>query len=177
MFLEKKVLTNLIATDKFTVWVPSGRAISPITKTNWEGTGVVPHINTTSKKALDVAHLKALEVLLEKTQNPDLKFTYQWSIAALKAKLNPIQLDHEKLKSFVGNYQSRVITFKSGTLFYQKDNGIIYELLPYSNNEFMLKNGSGSFRIRFITDGTTITAMEGLYNNGHTSLFNKTIVP
>ena len=33
-----------IATDGFLVWIPTGRAINPITKTNWEGTGIEPHV-------------------------------------------------------------------------------------------------------------------------------------
>lgn len=50
--------------DHFKVFVPTGRAINPITKTNWEGTGVVPDIVTSADKALEVAHQKALERLL-----------------------------------------------------------------------------------------------------------------
>lgn len=52
---------SVIATDKFFVRVPKGRAINPITHTNWEGTGVTPHIQVTSEKALATAHAKALE--------------------------------------------------------------------------------------------------------------------
>jgi hypothetical protein len=40
------------ATEKFTVWLPSGRAINPITKTNWEGIGVLPDIEITLNDAL-----------------------------------------------------------------------------------------------------------------------------
>jgi hypothetical protein len=50
-----------IATDKFTIWVPTGRAINPITNTNWEGTGVKPHIESSPNDALDVAIITALE--------------------------------------------------------------------------------------------------------------------
>ncbi|MBI3408550.1 MAG: S41 family peptidase [Planctomycetes bacterium] len=50
--------------DHFGVFVPTGRAINPITKTNWEGVGVIPDIVTTADKALDAAHQKALERLL-----------------------------------------------------------------------------------------------------------------
>lgn len=39
----------------FAVFVPSGRAINPITQTNWEGTGVRPTIAVPSDSALDVA--------------------------------------------------------------------------------------------------------------------------
>ncbi|MBO3699637.1 S41 family peptidase [Roseivirga sp. E12] len=39
----------------FIVNVPRGRAINPVTKTNWEGKGVKPHIQTDEENALDKA--------------------------------------------------------------------------------------------------------------------------
>ncbi len=41
--------------DHFTLVVPTGRVISPITKTDWAGTGVEPDVKVESAKALDVA--------------------------------------------------------------------------------------------------------------------------
>ena len=41
--------------DNYAAMVPSGRAINPITKTNWEGVGVVPDIAIDPDKALDKA--------------------------------------------------------------------------------------------------------------------------
>jgi hypothetical protein len=38
-----------------TVFIPDGRAINPITETNWEGTGVEPHVSVPSTRALEVA--------------------------------------------------------------------------------------------------------------------------
>jgi hypothetical protein len=37
------------------VFVPSGRAINPITKTNWEGTGIVPDVPVPAADALEAA--------------------------------------------------------------------------------------------------------------------------
>ena len=51
--------------DHFQVFVPTGRAINPVTGTNWEGTGVKPDIETTFARALKTAHLAALHKLLE----------------------------------------------------------------------------------------------------------------
>ncbi|MCE7992006.1 MAG: S41 family peptidase [Roseivirga sp.] len=48
----------MVINDSFFVNVPQGRAINPITKTNWEGTGIEPHIKTTKEEALE----KALEL-------------------------------------------------------------------------------------------------------------------
>jgi retinol-binding protein 3 len=48
-------------TDQFAVWVPAGRAINPITGTNWEGTGIEPDIKVEAARALPTAHLEALK--------------------------------------------------------------------------------------------------------------------
>jgi hypothetical protein len=53
------------ATRRFNVFIPFGRAINPITKTNWEGVGVVPHIKTTSEAAFDTAIKLAFEKLMK----------------------------------------------------------------------------------------------------------------
>lgn len=49
--------------DSFTIRVPWGRPINPITKTNWEGVGVVPDIAVSAEAALDEAHRRALQDL------------------------------------------------------------------------------------------------------------------
>ena len=48
-------------TDHFGIWLPTGRAINPITNTNWEGVGIEPDIVVDSARALDAAHLDALK--------------------------------------------------------------------------------------------------------------------
>lgn len=62
-----------IVNDNFLVWVPSGRAINPITNTNWEGIGIEPHISVPRKDALDKAHQTALDRLKEKIRNSEKK--------------------------------------------------------------------------------------------------------
>jgi hypothetical protein len=47
----------------FGVWTPAGRAINPVTKTNWEGVGIEPDIKVAAPLALKTAHLDALEKL------------------------------------------------------------------------------------------------------------------
>lgn len=158
---------SVVATDRFMVWVPTGRAINPITNTNWEGTGVSPHIEVPAADALDVAHAKALEELIKKNKDESLQSFYEWPLAELSLKTNPVTLDAKTLKTFAGNYGPRMVTLENGKLFYQRGNGTKYELLPYSDHEFIL-NGLDNFRIRFLADGNKITALQGLYDNGST---------
>jgi hypothetical protein len=47
----------------FRMFVPTGRAISPITRTNWEGTGVAPDVATPADEALERAKALALKAL------------------------------------------------------------------------------------------------------------------
>ena len=64
-------------TPSFTAIIPVGRSVSPITKTNWEGTGVTPDIKTSADASLGVAHLLAVRSLLEKETDRQWKQTLQ----------------------------------------------------------------------------------------------------
>ena len=41
------------------IFVPKGRAINPVTGTNWEGTGVAPDVQADREKAFDIGFEKA----------------------------------------------------------------------------------------------------------------------
>jgi C-terminal processing protease CtpA/Prc len=56
-------------TEHFGVQVPIGHSINAVTKTDWEGKGVLPDIQTTADKAFKVAHLTVLKRILEKNPN------------------------------------------------------------------------------------------------------------
>jgi C-terminal processing protease CtpA/Prc len=73
--------------DHFMVGVPSGRAINPISKTNWEGTGVEPDIKVAAPRALKTAHLMALEKESPTLTDPDLKDAVGEVIQKLKKEL------------------------------------------------------------------------------------------
>lgn len=47
--------------EQLTVFIPTGAAINPVTKTNWEGVGVVPEVQVPAEEALD----KAIELATE----------------------------------------------------------------------------------------------------------------
>ena len=47
-----------------TLRVPTGRAVNPITKANWEGTGVTPDVAVAAPEALREAHGRALRAIL-----------------------------------------------------------------------------------------------------------------
>jgi hypothetical protein len=59
--------------DHFVIGVPSARAINPITRTNWEGTGVVPDVKVSRAEALETARTLAAERIAELKKPPAKK--------------------------------------------------------------------------------------------------------
>lgn len=60
--------------DKLGVFIPTGKAINPITKTNWEGVGVVPEVQTTAEEALAKATELAVKAAKDYRQKRREKF-------------------------------------------------------------------------------------------------------
>lgn len=81
--------------DNFGVFIPTGRAINPITKSNWEGTGVEPDVKVSKELALKTAYLLALNKSLERAKNDDMK-------NALKQIIEKNQKGLEELKKETG---------------------------------------------------------------------------
>ena len=54
----------------FTILVPSGRPINPVTKTDWEGVGVKPDIPVAADAALDEAHRRAAADIAKRKSQP-----------------------------------------------------------------------------------------------------------
>ena len=68
----------------FILRVPFARAVNPITKTNWEGTGVAPDISVPAAEAFDRAYVLALETLAAKTAEPERKAEYARILSGIK---------------------------------------------------------------------------------------------
>lgn len=77
--------------EHFGMFIPTGRAISPITKTNWEGTGVAPDVAVPAEQALVVARLMALKKSLTTLSNPDFKAGVEDEIQKLEKELTALK--------------------------------------------------------------------------------------
>ena len=54
----------------FTAFIPVGQSLNPVTKTNWENSGVEPEVKVPAERALIEAHLAALRRLAEREGDP-----------------------------------------------------------------------------------------------------------
>ncbi|MEW6733315.1 MAG: S41 family peptidase [Acidobacteriota bacterium] len=77
--------------DHFIAFIPTGQAINPITKTNWEGTGITPDIAVPAEQALYVAQLTALQHLLGKNTDERLGIELKRAIEAVEKELNALK--------------------------------------------------------------------------------------
>jgi len=71
--------------DHFVMFVPTGRAINPITKTNWEGVGVQPDTVIKANKALYKAQTMALSQLIASCSNGSQREGLQKMLNELQA--------------------------------------------------------------------------------------------
>lgn len=78
--------------DHFGVFIPVGRAVNPVTKTNWEGVGVKPDVEVPKEQAMKTAYLAAMKKSSEKTKNDFLK-------NALKQIIEQTQKELDDMKS------------------------------------------------------------------------------
>jgi len=155
---------TMIVQRDFILRVPFARAINPVSKTNWEGTGVKPDIAVPAAEAFDKAYALAVEKLAAKTTEPEKKAEYDWILAGIQARQNPPRLDPKVLKTYVGLYGERKVTFENGSLFYQRT-GPKYRLMPLTATLFAL-DGLDSFRIEFVVKDGRAVELTGLYDNG-----------
>jgi hypothetical protein len=162
-----------ILNDNFAMGLPSGRAINPITETNWEGVGVEPHIQVPRAEAMDKAYLLALKKLMENEKDEEQLSFYKWTIDGLEAKTNPVNLTAKELKKCTGIYGPRKITLEDGKLIYQRDDGPRMQMIPMGNNLFWFKE-IDYFRLEVVMEESKPVAVVGHYDNGSTDKHQKT---
>jgi len=141
---------ELDATNGIVLYNPYARAINPVTKTNWEGVGVKPEINSTTEKALEVAHLKILNELISNTKDASELFDLKWYSDITQCAYTPQQTDTLILKRYTGVFGERTITFENGKLFYQRINKPKFEMETISPGLMKAKNNN-YFKVEFIT--------------------------
>ncbi len=148
--------------------VPFGRAVNPVTGTNWEGTGVAPDVATTAAAALETAHRLALDELSRREQDPARRAELSWVADGLRMRAASAALDARALREYAGSYGPRRVRLEGGRLAYQREGGPSYTLIPGGDDTFLLE-GLDTFRVRFARDAHgRVAKLVGLYEDGTT---------
>jgi len=139
-------------TETLTAFIPTGRAINPISKKNWEGTGVEPDIRIPAEQAFDAGYKKALDDLslnAEGRWKDELKFVR----AGLELTKPSAPLTSDAMQRMAGNYGPTRVFVENGCLKLQMRQGPVADLVQLSNDTFTRSDFS-DVRFRFVADGS-----------------------
>ena len=159
---------HIFADTRVAASIPFGRAINPISNTNWEGTGIEPHIQVPRDEALDVAKVEAMKHILESSDEEWKKENIRFIVERLEALRNPAEVSEETLKRWVGDYGPRHVIFENGGLWYERDERPRYRMIPISETLFCFEE-LDFFKLEIETDdeGNPV-ALVGHYDRGYT---------
>ncbi|HEY1680744.1 MAG TPA: S41 family peptidase [Candidatus Tumulicola sp.] len=149
----------------FVLSVSYNRPINPITKTNWEGTGVVPNIRVAGSTTLPVAELSALDELsVLPGTSASMQAEYTWARQGVDAELHPVKLSNEQLARYAGRYRTIVIRAVNGQLRLTRTDRPRWEknilLVPLNSNGLFAVTAFDDLRLRFHTN-----SFDFLYGN------------
>ena len=157
-------VTKEIVCGVFDVRLPYGRPINPITGSDWEGTGVEPHIAVPAEDALRTAHLKAIEHLAAKCQDEDERNDLGWIAEIIDSGYSLVVLDEADLSRCAGEYSKRRFFIEDGGLFYgHRDFPESWRLVPMTRTRFRLDE---DMKFEFVLDEGQASAVKISYRDG-----------
>ncbi len=163
--VDRKILVN-----GFSINIPFGEIVDPITNLDFEGKGVTPDVKCAGSDALNTAHILALNNL--NLKNTDSISNINWIIPIIKNRQKPLFLDSFTLKSYQGKYGKGMLKFENEVLNYKWNNATNFSLTPLEKDLFLV-NGIDDFRIKIVFENKTIKAIKRIYQDGQERIYLK----
>ncbi|RKH63552.1 S41 family peptidase [Corallococcus llansteffanensis] len=147
--------TLLPIAPHFILSVSYGRPVHAVSKTNWEGAGVAPDVETPSAQALDAAQMHALRKLSQTPgATPEQLGDYRWANIAVEARMHPVSLDPAMLAPLAGRYLRSgagaapvKVTHRDGALWFAFPDLPVARLSPLTKDVFAVE-GYEVLRVR-----------------------------
>jgi len=142
-----------ILSDRFYATIPHATPTNPVTQGNWEGCGVEPHIATHADRALETAHILALQRLAEKAPNETGKAKLRWFLEEVESSYHPIPVPTSTLERYAGRYGDCEV-LPEGDALYCRRRFFRYRLVPLEETLFWLDGPAAGFesRLEFVPD-------------------------
>ena len=143
--------------------IPFARSYNPITKTDWEGTGVIPDVRVDADKAF----LKTQELIfteqLRVAKSEKEKHKSEYYLRSIIPTKEATNIPSKLLKQFTGHYPDVTIYLDKNKLFCKNNhNRKVSELKHIVNNLFVLEENA---QIEFLKDGTGRYSSVKIYLN------------
>jgi hypothetical protein len=152
---------------KVEMMIPNANSASPVTGGNWEGTGVVPDIETPEVWAFDTAYVSTLKALLDAASSDQKRFRLQRALRRAEAAASPATLASEELEALAGAYERFTITVEDGCLYYVRDERSRYRLIPVTRELFRMESDWAEFDFTR-DDRSEITGVIRTFQDGST---------
>jgi Peptidase family S41/N-terminal domain of Peptidase_S41 in eukaryotic IRBP len=134
----------------FMLSVSFGRPVHAVSKTNWEGVGIKPSVETPPVQALDVAESLALTRLAQAPGiTPEQLADYTWARTGVEARLRPVSIPPKQLRALAGAYGDVNVTFRDGALWLTRPSRPTRRLVPMNVEGLFAVEGADVLRVRF----------------------------
>ncbi|MBK7871220.1 MAG: S41 family peptidase [Saprospiraceae bacterium] len=170
------VMLNLNKQGNVAVLMPDMREENVITKSNWEGVGVQPDIPVSAKFALETAHKKALEKLMQGEKSETQKTQYQSLVTKIDYQIQKMQSGGgaKNLQEYAGNYGIRTVSVENDELMFSRENGPKIKMIESGKETYDLDIAvTPKPRVRFARDAQgKINGFYLIQNDGN-EVFNE----
>lgn len=140
--------------DGLSVFVPTGSPRNPLTRTNWEGRGVRPDIETGLDAAWTETYRRALLAASDRQPTAATRQEMNWVLESVDAAAAaPL------LAEFTGAFGAMTVTEAGGEISIQDRRRPPWRLAPLGEDLFG-DRADPTRRIRFLRDGGSIVALE-----------------
>lgn len=155
----------------FVGFIPYLRSENEKTKTDWEGTGVIPDIQSDSP--LITAQNEILQQKLT-TASDQEKPKIQWLIRYYQSQISDIKIDITQLDKYTGRFAEFEITKQNNQLYFRDVNQpdkTTFPMIPISKTLFQV---GGDYQLEFINEsGNQFQAVNISWNDGWTEKINR----
>jgi hypothetical protein len=157
----------------FVGFIPFCKSENIKTKTDWEGTGIIPDINESETNSLLTAQKTILNRQLASASDENEKRKINWLINFYKSKSSVVTVSESDLRKFIGKFEEFEFSIHESLLFCTNTHQInkIDRLIPISPVLFQIDNES---QVEFIADEKGLYSTIKLYwNDGFVDKISK----
>lgn len=147
----------------FVAFIPYSRGENVVTKTDWEGVGVIPDIRTEDHNGILSAQNYILDqkLLTEKDENEKRKIN--WQINFNKSKSSVAIINPKELIKFTGRFQEFEVTLSDNQLIFRDTNQKNSEpekAIAITNHLFQIGN---DYQVEFVTGSNDLCSAIKMY--------------
>lgn len=132
---------------KIEIKLPEARPINPVTRTNWEKTGIEPDIEIEEYNAFYKAYILALEKLQESNSDSLILQELEWYKMLAKQKMEATSA--LILTDYCGLFDDIKFELKENHLFWKQGENEVLVLLPLSKDHFVFDD-SDDYIVKFV---------------------------